>query len=307
MHPRQDSSATKRNYYPIDAPRGTAMQSVGLLPHEEKPEAIAATGALVELLLGAGFAPRLEEKTAARLGYPAFGVTPMAFTEGLDLVIALGGDGALLRAARRVYPKEIPLFGVNFGHVGFLAEVEAQEVAEAVRRLRAGEYHIEDRLMVTAGVDRPGATPVVALNDVVIAKSGQARMISLAIILNGITLTEYRADGLIVATPTGSTAYSLSAGGPILQPTLAALVVTPVCAHALHARPLVIGAEEKVTVRILAPHEEVVLVADGHETVGLLPGDEIHFRRAAAVTRLVRFAGPGFYELLRERFRAGKL
>ncbi|NLG84322.1 MAG: NAD(+)/NADH kinase [Firmicutes bacterium] len=286
---------------------GTAMQTVGLLPHEGKPEALATTEAFITLLRKAGFTPRLEERTASRLGHPAFGVAPEAFVEGLDLVIALGGDGALLRAAHRVYPREIPLFGVNFGHVGFLAEVEAQEVAEAVRRLRAGEYRVEDRLMVAASVGRPGTTPLVALNDVVIAKRGQARMISLAIVLNGVTLTEYRADGLIVATPTGSTAYSLSAGGPILQPTLAALVVTPVCAHALHARPLVLGAEEEVTVRILAPHEEVVLVADGYETLALLPGDEIHFRRATAVTRLLRFTGPGFYELLRERFRAGKL
>ncbi|MCL6614884.1 MAG: NAD(+)/NADH kinase [Firmicutes bacterium] len=283
------------------------MRTVGLLPHEGKPEAIAAAGDLIEVLLSAGFVPRLEKGLAERLGFPRFGVEPAEFTKGLDLAIALGGDGALLRAARRVYPEEIPLFGINFGHVGFLAEVEAREVPEAVARLRAGDYRLEDRFMVRAGCARPDCPPVVGLNDVVIAKGGHARMISLEIALNGVVLTEYRADGLIVATPTGSTAYSLSAGGPILHPALAALVVTPVCAHALHARPLVIGADDVVTVRVLAPHDEVILVADGQEAIALAPGDQVHFGRAEAVTRLVRFAGPGFYELLRERFREGKL
>lgn len=280
------------------------MRTVGLLPHQGKPEAMEAAAGLLETLERAGLDVRLEESVAASLGRPALGVPPSAFAPGLDLAIALGGDGALLRAARLVYPHQIPLFGVNFGHLGFLSEVEAQQLPAALARTLSGDFRLEDRLMVKAS-SRGGT--VVGLNDAVITRGCRGHLIKLAIEVNGIPLTDYRADGLIVATPTGSTAYSLSAGGPILHPGVAALVLTPVCAHALHARPLVVGAEDGIAARILAPTDEVVLVADGHESLVVAGGETVEFGRAEAVTRLVSFREPGFYDILRERFKEGRL
>jgi len=266
-----------------------------------------ATAALIGVLTRVGLAVRLDPASATRLGRPELAVPADSFTSGLDLAIALGGDGALLRAARHVYPAQTPLFGINFGHLGFLAEVDARRVEEAVGRVLAGDFRLEERFMVSARCDRMSEHPVVGLNDAVIAKGSRARMISLEIVLNGISVTEYRADGLIVSTPTGSTAYSLSAGGPILHPCLSVFVVTPVCAHSLHARPLVIGAHDSIAVKVLAPDSEILLVADGQETVSLVPGDTIHFTRAEAVTRLVRFRGPEFYEVLRQKLTEGKI
>lgn len=282
------------------------MRTIGLLPHEGKPEALAAAAVLVESLTRAGLAARMDRGSAARIGRPDLAAADGPFARGLDLAIALGGDGAFLRAARLVYPEGTPLFGVNFGHLGFLAEVEAHEMEKAVERFLAGDYRLEERLMVSAATGVH--SPIVGLNDVVVARGGcHSRLISLAIELGGVTVTEYPADGLIVATPTGSTAYSLSAGGPILHPELPALVLTPVCAHALHARPLVIGAENKITVRVTSAHDEVVLIADGRETLRLKPGETVRFCRAEANTRLVRFSGTGFYDVLKERFKQGKL
>lgn len=281
------------------------MRTIGLLPHEGKTEAIQAAAELVKILERAGLEVRFDADTARRLGRPDLAcAAPLG--HGLDLLVSLGGDGTLLKAARRVYPEQTPIFGINFGHLGFLAEVEAREMHKAMDRILAGDYRLEERLMVSAlRQDQAGA--LVGLNDAVIAKSGGSSMISLEIILNGVSVTEFRADGLIVATPTGSTAYSLSAGGPIIHPGLPALVVTPVCAHSLHARPLVVGSNDSIAARITASHDEVVLVADGQESLALKTGDIVHFRRAEANTRLIRFAGPGFYDVLRDRFKAGRI
>lgn len=282
------------------------MQTVGLLPHKGKHEAMEATVGLIEALTRAGLRVRLDPAVASCLGYAELGVPADSFTRDLDLAIALGGDGALLRAAQIVYPHQILLFGVNFGHLGFLAEVEARHLPEIVARVLAGDFRTEERLMVRATCGGSGRTAV-GLNDVVIAKGVGTHLIALEISVNGVPLTNYRADGLIVATPTGSTAYSLSAGGPILHPGVAALVLTPVCAHALHARPLVVGANDSITATVFAPHDEVTLVADGQAALSLAPGETVYFSRAEATTRLVSFRGPGFYEVLQERFKEGKI
>ena len=283
------------------------IQTIGLLPHQGKAEAMAATVALIEILAKAGLEVRLDPVTASHLSRPELGMAADSFLDGLDLAISLGGDGAFLRAARYIYPNQTPVFGVNFGHLGFLAEVEARYLKQAVDRILAGDYRLEDRLMVSARRDRDGGHTIIGLNDAVIAKSGGSRMIALEIVLNGVLLTDYRADGLIVATPTGSTAYSLSAGGPILHPGVPALVLTPVCAHALHARPLVVGAEDHIAAKILAPHDEIMLLADGQDAIDLKQGDTVFFSRAEAVTRLARFRGLGFYDVLRQRFKEGKI
>ncbi|MGE5528526.1 MAG: NAD(+)/NADH kinase [Patescibacteria group bacterium] len=281
------------------------MSAIGLLPHRAKPEAMAATAALAGKLAGAGVAVRLDAGTAAAIGRPELGYDG-DFADGLDLAIALGGDGALLHAARCVYPRQIPVFGINFGHLGFLAEVEAARLDEAVSRILSGDYRCEDRLMVEALPDKPGAGAVVGLNDAVITRIGQG-LVTLEVVLNGVALVEYRADALIVATPTGSTAYSLSAGGPILHPGVPALVITPVCAHSLHARPLVVSADDSIAVRVVHARDEVSLVADSRDGGRLRPGDTVRFGRAAAVTRLVRLRGLGFYDILRQRFQEGKM
>ena len=185
----------------------------------------------------------MEEGTAAYLGREDLGHENKKLLETIDCGIVLGGDGALLYVARLIYPRQIPIFGVNFGHLGFLTEVDDQCLAESVSRLRAGRFFLEDRLMVGAEVVREGqvAEAFVALNDIVITKGAFARMLRLKLKINGQSAAAFPSDGLIISTPTGSTAYSLSAGGPVIDPSLAVLLLTPICAHSLFARPLVIG------------------------------------------------------------------
>ena len=282
------------------------MRTIGLLPHLGKTGAMEATADLTDFLIASGLEVRLDQAVALQLGRPELGVDAEAFNNGLDLAIALGGDGALMRAAQRIYPSQTPLFGINFGHLGYLAEVEAGQSKQAIETVLAGKYRLEDRLMISASCGRKGR-PVVGLNDAVIAKSGRSRLICLEVSVNGVYLITYRADGLIIATPTGSTAYSLSAGGPILHPSVPALVLTPVCAHSLHARPLVVDADANITAKVIAQHDDVILVADGQEAQQITPGETVYFRRAPAVTKLITFRETGFYDVLRQRFKEGQV
>ena len=285
------------------------MKRIGVFPLLEKPEAVRVAHKLIDLLTQAGFQVVMEEESAARLDVSELGCREQDLPARLDYGVVLGGDGALLSLARRLYPWEIPIFGINLGHLGFLTEVEDKELEIAVDKLRKGEFMVENRIMVNTEVASASKQRacLIGLNDIVISKGHFSRMLRLELLIDGFFTGMLAADGLIVATPTGSTAYSLSAGGPIVSPQLSALVLTPICAHSLFNRPLVVDSSAVIEIKFTASPQEVLLTADGQECLGLEAGDGIKIYTALHRTKFIRFKEKSFYHILREKVKEGKL
>jgi NAD+ kinase len=229
---------------------------------------------------------------------------------GLDLLLTLGGDGTLLRGARMVAREGIPVLGVNLGHLGFLTSAPRDEMEAGLSRWLAGEFSIDERLVLlvhTETAEGERGRDHLALNDAVLHKGGAARVIRLSMTATRDVVGSYSADGIILATPTGSTAYSLSAGGPIVSPTVDCIIATPICPHTLGVRPLILPADETVMVEVLSPTQELLLTIDGQESETLVPGQRVVVRRAPQPVRLVRFPGQTFFSTLRRKLKWGDL
>ncbi len=289
------------------------MRSVGLLVNVEKlagnPEVARLAREAVALLTQRGVEVVLNEESAAPLGYPAQGIAEGDLAGRADVLVVFGGDGTILRAARQAAPRAIPILGVNLGGFGFLAEVNDTEVGGALIRLLEGDYRLDERMMLRAQVLRSGraAREFLALNDIVVTKSGYARLVHLRTEVNGELLATYLADGLIASTPTGSTAYSLSAGGPIVHPDVDVIVLTPICAHTLNARAIVVSSTDMITVRAQpVGTSPSVLTVDGQEGHPLEAGDEVRIERSPHRARLIRLGREGFYSLLRHKLVWGE-
>jgi NAD+ kinase len=224
----------------------------------------------------------------------------------VDVVAVFGGDGTLLYAARLVGGTGVPLMGINLGSLGFLTEVKLDEMREAFELLLSDQYQLEERVLLNVEVIRNGqnAAQYLALNDAVINKGTLARIMELEVSVNSQPVLFTRADGLIIATPTGSTAYSLSAGGPILYPTLEAFIIAPICPHTLTNRPVVIPDKDTVGV-CLHRGTDAMLTVDGQVGMPLLPRDRLKIHRAGSTLRLVLPYGKTFFKLLREKLRWG--
>ena len=221
-----------------------------------------------------------------------------------DLVVAFGGDGTMLATARAIGAQETPILGVNLGGLGFLAEVVIENLTRCMEQVLAGDYRIETRLLLEATVlNRKTKGKLFGLNDIVIDKGDFSRVIRLETYVDGEYLNTYTADGLIVSTPTGSTGYCLSTGGPILEPTLKALVVIPISPHALAARPVVIPDNRKIKIVVYTEHKRALLSADGQIESFLKSGDAVAIRKADHCVRLVMFQDKTFYELLRKKLK----
>jgi NAD+ kinase len=241
---------------------------------------------------------------------PTFGLLRREDLPTLDVLLTLGGDGTLLRGARMVAPHGIPVLGVNFGRLGFLTSITPEEVETALGSALAGEIVYDERMLLRVSAETGGGEGLgthLALNDAVLHRGGIARMIGISVYAHGQEVGTYSADGLILATPTGSTAYSLSAAGPIVSPSVHCIVATPICPHTLAVRPLVLPAWETVTVEVKAPDEGVVLTIDGQESTRLSVGDRVVVQRAEEVLRLVRFPGQAFFSTLRLKLGWGGL
>lgn len=228
-----------------------------------------------------------------------------------DILLTMGGDGTLLRAARLVGFRDIPLLGVNIGRLGFLTAALPDAFDDVVRRLAAGDYRLENRRTLSAEVVRGGratdAGP--ALNDVVLHKAGVARVVRMAVRMDDEAVGAFSADGIIVATPTGSTAYSLSAGGPIVVPGVNALVITPICPHTLGVRPFVVGGDATIEISLLPPFgdDPVLLSCDGQVGTPVDHDDVVRVRRAEHAVKLVRLGDEGFFGTLRQKLHWGDL
>jgi NAD+ kinase len=245
-----------------------------------------------------------QDPEATELGLPA--ATPPGGPDHAEpeLVLTLGGDGTLLRGAERAREAGIPVLGINLGRVGFLTEIDAGHVDAAIDAVIARDYHVSERMTVDAQVETDGIITHTgwALNEISVEKSTRERILDVVVEVDGRGMSAYGCDGVLCATPTGSTAYAFSAGGPILWPNVAALLVVPSNAHALFARPLVVGATSTVTVHIDPDGHEAVLACDGRRSVPIPPGSRVRFRAGSQPVRLARLGGEPFTDRIVRKF-----
>lgn len=266
-----------------------------------KPHAPSVEGILkivVEYLEGRGIACVLEAPAAQKLGRPD-GLERAAIAAASDVVVVLGGDGTLLSVAHHAAQAGVPVMGVNLGRLGFLTEIPVSEAVPTLERFLAGEAGLVSPRWLLEGRTRNEVS--CCLNDLVITKGAVARMIELAIAIDGKDVATLKADGLIVSTPTGSTAYSLSAGGPILHPQVPAIVLTPICPHTLSFRPLAVPATSSIEVRLLTMGEEVHVTFDGQRGVAFVRDDVVEIRKAPAELQLVTSPRRTYYDLVKEK------
>ena len=257
-------------------------------------------------LVDAGFEVRVIAEEAAVLDLPGVvPVTGVAAADGVEIVLALGGDGTLLRAAELARPAAAPLLGINLGRVGFLAETEPDALPETVRHIVRRQYRVEHRLTVDVGVwlGDELAGESWALNEASLEKAGQAKMIEVVLLVDGRPLTSFGCDGVLCATPTGSTAYAFSSGGPVVWPEVEALLVVPNSAHALFAKPLVTAPDSVISVQLADSGHDAVLFCDGRRTIPVPPGARVEVRRGAQDVHIARIHPKPFSERLVAKFQ----
>ncbi len=225
-----------------------------------------------------------------------------------ELIIVLGGDGTLLSVARLIEDKNVPILGVNLGGLGFLTEIPTDELYSVLEMVIAENFATESRIMLDAIIYREGkiAAHYCAFNDVVINRGALARIVDLEIKINGLYVTTYRSDGLIISTPTGSTAYSLAAGGPIVYPTMNAIIISPICPHTLTNRPIVIPDDVKIEINLVTPNEDVLATLDGQVGYSLNYRDTIEIKKAKNTIKLIQSPGKNYYEVLRKKLKWGE-
>ena len=281
------------------------MLTVGLFPNTKKQGVATVLDWLIHFLQEQKVQVLMPEESAAIMKHPELGCSRDQLVEKLDIALTLGGDGTLLSTAREVAPHGVAVCGINMGQLGFLTEIELSELAPSMERMIRGDYFLEDRPMLEAVIDRPEGLIVApsALNDVVVAKGGFSRMIRLKLFIDDHLTANYPADGLIVATSTGSTGYSLSAGGPIVGPNLNVTVITPICPHSLNTRSLVVSDKEELRIETQATHDDIVLTIDGQTLYNLRSGDKILVHRSPHRARFVKLNGRSFYESLRTKLK----
>ncbi|AEE91535.1 putative inorganic polyphosphate/ATP-NAD kinase [Tepidanaerobacter acetatoxydans Re1] len=279
------------------------MFTVGLYPNVYKKNLMKIAGGLINWFENRDYSVMLPQEVADSLYLSHLSADKDELVKKIDVAVTLGGDGTLLSVARQVAPYEIPILGINLGHVGFLTEIEISDLYTDLERFNRKDYSIDIRMMLEAEVVRNGEVleSFLALNDVVVTKGPFARLIRLKTYANEDYVDTYHADGLIIATPTGSTAYSLSAGGPIINPDMDLLLLTPICPHTLRSRSIVVSKDDIIKVKLLAEHPEIMLTVDGQQGYELLPGDQIIVRKSSFSTRLIRIKKRSFYDVLRKK------
>lgn len=281
------------------------MKRIGIIAKTDKPQAIDVSRELVEWLKNKGSEPVIDEALAALLKIS--GCSREEVASKSDMLLVLGGDGTILAAARFAGATGIPILGVNLGSLGFLTEITIEELYPAMEKVLKGEYETEERVMLSAGIirDNEEIAKYTVLNDVFVSRGSTARIIDLETRINGDYVTTYKADGLIVSTPTGSTAYSLSAGGPIIYPSLHAFALTPICPHTLTQRPIIVSDDSVITISILSK-EDILITHDGIAGPALHYGDVVEVKKADAVIHLIKSPYRNYYEVLRTKLKWGE-
>jgi len=291
----------------------TPIKRVGVVVKPHQPDALETLCRLTEWLNQRGLklvgGPELErERIEHETGCAVESVKQEELSQSVDLMLVLGGDGTMIATARRVGDTEVPVIGVNYGGLGYLAEFRIEELFSALETILDGNYKVERRVMLSVELRRGEelVTQNRVLNDVVMNKSALARIIQIETYLNDQFVNSFRADGLIVATPTGSTAYNLSAGGPVIYPSMNAVVITPICPFTLSNRPIVVPDDSVIEVRLMTEKEDVALTLDGQVGFPLQAADRVVIRKSQTTFNLVQPANRNYFDLLRDKLRWGR-
>lgn len=290
----------------------TGTREILVVAHAQRADTVAAARRVIATLSAAGARPVLpgdDEQLREALGDvgPIATLDADVAVDDIELAIVLGGDGTILRAAELVREGTAPILGINMGHVGFLAEIEADVIDDAMRRVIARDYEVEERMTLTVDVIDAAGDVIYetwALNEATVEKASRERMMEVVIEIDGRPLSSFGCDGVVVSTPTGSTAYNFSAGGPVIWPTVAAIAVVPLSAHALFAKPLVVGPEATVAIDVLARTDGTgILWCDGRRSHDLPPGARVVSRRSPVPVRLARLHPAPFTDRLVRKFQ----
>ncbi len=285
------------------------LKTIGVVVGPKKPEALNVVRDLRAWCKERGIALRVANATAQQVDCEGLAERDGELAEAIDLLLVLGGDGTMLGAARYVRRQPTPVLGVNFGFLGYLTEFTLPEMYSALEGFIRRELLVESRMLLDIELRRDGQVLQTqqALNEAAVGIGAPARMIELECYINDLFVNRFRADGMIVATPTGSTAYSLSAGGPIVHQSMSALVLTPICPHTLSNRPVVLPGDSEVTLVFKRASEDLMLTVDGQVVVNLQPDDHISVRRSQTTFDLVRPANRNYFEVLRTKLKWGTL
>ena len=285
---------------------GEKAKKIGVFCKPKAPSATDILGRLIPWLRKQNYHIFLDTGTAAIINETS-SYEKREISQQADLLIVLGGDGTLLSVARAAHPHNIPILAVNLGSLGFLAEISIDELYPTLENILAGKFEIENRMLLNACIWRNGekVEDHNVLNDVVINKGAVARIISLQVLVNGQYMTSYRADGLIIATPTGSTAYSLSAGGPIIHPSMHTLVLSPICPFTLTNRSILIPDQSIIQVKLAAEYDDVRVTLDGQEGYDMRVGDILEIKKTKTSLQLIRGPNKNYYQILRDKLHWG--
>ena len=281
----------------------TEIKTIGLIINSYKEQIVQIGRQVITLLCEQNVNVLAMGEEAEALALNA--VSAETFCNEAQMVLVIGGDGTMLRAARTVYSKEIPILGINQGYLGFLTEVEVEHLDKAIAQLLSGNYQVERRMMLNAAVYRDGVciADVNALNDMVVTKGALSRIIRTELYLDEELVERHYGDGLIFSTPTGSTGYSLSAGGPIVYPSIDVCIMAPICSHSLISRPVIFSPEHTLTVRMESVSTPAMLTVDGQNGVELQQGDLIHIRKAEHDTCLLVLEQRNFFAVLQGKLK----
>ena len=285
---------------------GEKAKKIGVFCKPKAPSATDILGRLIPWLRKQNYHIFLDTGTAAIINETS-SYEKREIPQQADLLIVLGGDGTLLSVARAAHPHNIPILAVNLGSLGFLAEISIDELYPTLENILAGKFEIENRMLLNACIWRNGekVEDHNVLNDVVINKGAVARVINLQVLVNGQYMTSYRADGLIIATPTGSTAYSLSAGGPIIHPSMHTLVLSPICPFTLTNRSILIPDQSIIQVKLAAEYDDVRVTLDGQEGYDMRAGDILEIKKTKTSFQLIRGPNKNYYQILRDKLHWG--
>lgn len=280
------------------------MKTIGVIPNKDRDPGLNMTRALIDTILKLGGSVAVTAETAYELGMVNMGRELEEVLGNSDIITCLGGDGTFLSVARKIYRRDVPILGINLGNLGFLAEVDRNEMNTAVARILQGDYTVENRMTLETVITR-GETVIgmdVALNDIVVSRGALSRILHIKTYINNVFVDSFPGDGLIVASPTGSTAYSLSAGGPIVEPDIDLMIVTPICPHILYSRSFITAGDRTVKAFVDEKYEHTAMVTvDGQEGYEVRGGDIIEVRKAPYSVKLVKLGTRNFFNILRSK------
>lgn len=279
------------------------LKHIGVVPNLFKDSNLDISGQITSWLNAHGLKPYMAHEEASKMKEEVIAVDKEKLYELCEALIVVGGDGTILSEAEKASQNNLPIIGVNMGRLGFLADIEMGDIDKALEKLLTGQYKIEKRMMLKATAVAPDGTKNVfhALNDINVTRSNYSRIVEFEIRVNDELSDIYRADGVIIASPTGSTAYNLSAGGPIVVPHADTYVVTPICPHTIYSKSIMLCKEDKVRIKTLEEAKDMALSIDGQFKMHITPQYEVYIERSPYVTQLIKISDRKFFEILRQK------